>query len=142
MQIRSSRMTRPRAVAQFAILAQLLPMTAVPGRMQAQNAGEETVRQVERFRGSARLNDGAARSKNANVTVRQVSIPGKQRLDVPLDPGFRVVTLRAGKVTATIDGKEEKHDTGDIWSVKENARMTVMATGETAVLEVMSLVVR
>jgi quercetin dioxygenase-like cupin family protein len=121
---------------------QLFWVAAVPGHTQSKNAGEETVRRIDRFRGSAKLSPKSGGPKDASMSVRQVSVPGKQRVDVALDPGFHVVTLRAGEITAAIDGKEEKHNTGDIWTVKENSRMSVTASGEAAVLEVMTLVVR
>lgn len=134
--------TKFRAISGGAILAQLLCIAAPPCHAQAQKAGEEAVRQLEKFRGTAKVNPKSGVSKDASMSVRQVSVPGKQRVDVPLDRGFHVVTLRAGDITAAIDGNEEKHSTGDIWTVKENSRMTVTASGEAAVLEVMSLVVR
>jgi FtsP/CotA-like multicopper oxidase with cupredoxin domain len=103
---------------------------------------QDQTRQVDRFSGSAKVTAKNGGTKEARVTVRQISVSGKQRADVPLDPGFHLVTLRAGKVTTLIDGKEENHTTDEFWTVKENSRMAVTVGGETAVLEVISLVVR
>jgi quercetin dioxygenase-like cupin family protein len=58
------------------------------------------------------------------------------------ESGFLLVALRAGKVTTTIGDKEEKHNTGDFWTVDAEAKMSVEVKGESAVLEVLSLAVR
>src|SRR5579863_3209785 len=97
---------------------------------------------ANRFEGDAQFKDKNGKSKGAHVTIRQWSIPGKQKVDALPERGFLLVTVRAGKVTTTIGGEQKQRVTGDFWTVQEDQRMSVEATRETAVLEVVSFTVR
>lgn len=97
---------------------------------------------VNRFEGSAQFKGKGGRPTDVRVTIRQWTIPGKQKVEALPERGFLLVTVRAGKVTVTIAGKQEQHHTDDFWTVPENAKMSVEAAGEAAVLEVVSLTVR
>ena len=120
-------------------LAALLCLIPAADRAQTQPA--DLVAPVNRFDGTAQFKGKGGANKNAHVTIRQWTIPGKQKMDVP-EKGFLLVTLRAGKVTTTINGKEDKRRTDDFWTVPENAKMTVEAAGEAAIIEVISINVR
>jgi quercetin dioxygenase-like cupin family protein len=63
-------------------------------------------------------------------------------VDALPESGFLLVTVRAGKVTTTINGQTQQRRTDDFWTVPENTRMSVEASGEAALLEVLSLSVR
>jgi len=113
----------------------------IPASDRAQTPQADMVAPVSRFDGTAQFKGKGGANANAHVTIRQWTIPGKQKMDVP-EKGFLLVTLRAGKVTTTINGKEEKRRTDDFWTVPENAKMTVEAAGEAAIVEVISINVR
>jgi len=97
---------------------------------------------VNRFDGSAQFKGKNGASKNAHVTIQQLTIPPKQSTVVAPKQAFLLVTVRAGKVTATIGDKREQHSTDDFWTVPENGRMSVEAGGEAAIIEVISFTVR
>lgn len=122
----------------------LLPFSqraqAPPAGGDAANPGKATP--VNRFEGDAQFKGKDGKSKGAHVTIRQWTIPGKQKVDALPERGFLVVTVRAGKVTSTIGGKQEQRTTGDFWTVAEGQKMSVEAAGETALLEVVSVAVR
>ena len=122
-----------------ASLAALLSL--VPGADRAQTQPADMVAPVSRFDGTAQFKGKGGANKDAHVTIRQWTIPGKQKMDVP-EKGFLLVTLRAGKVTTTINGKEDKRRTDEFWTVPENSKMTVEAAGEAAIIEVISINVR
>ena len=92
----------------------------------------------DRFEGSTTLHTKGGTTAHVDVTVHQWSIGGKQRIEIP-EHGFLVAQLRAGSITTTIDGKQEKRRAGDFWTVSANSRMSVQVTSEAAVLEVTSL---
>ena len=128
-----ARIVRPAAIAPLLCL--------IPWMDHAQTSQTDITTPIQRFEGSAQFKGKGGKTQNASVTIRQWTIPGKQKMDVP-ERGFLLVTLRAGKVTTTIDGKEEKRRTDDFWTVAENAKMSVEAAGEAAILEVISFTVR
>lgn len=122
----------------------LLPFSQYAQAPQAEdadaNAGKATP--TNRFEGDARFKGKDGKSKSAHVTIRQWTIPGRQKVDTLSERGFLLVTVRAGKVTSTIGGKREQRITDDFWTVPERQKMSVEAAGETAVLEVVSFTVR
>ena len=79
---------------------------------------------------------------DAQVTIRQWTIPPKQKVDSLPERGFLLVTVRAGKVTTIINGQQQQRSTDDFWTVPANSKMSVEASGEAALLEVLSLTVR
>jgi len=128
-----SRVLRTAALAPIVCL--------MPCMQNAQTPETDIATPVNRFEGGAQFKGKGGKPQNARITIRQWTIPGKQKVEVP-ERGFLLVTLRAGKVTTTIGGKEEKRHTDDFWTVPENAKMSVEAAGEAAVLEVISFTVR
>ena len=117
------------------LLAQLIWLAAAPGV--AQEKSDENVRRVERFQGSAKVG-----TKTANVSVQRYAIPGKQTVTLSLPPGFHVLTLRAGKLAAPAGGQGAVIESGHVWTAKDGEKVTVTARGETALVEVMTLVIR
>jgi quercetin dioxygenase-like cupin family protein len=108
----------------------------------AASASVETLPPVNRFRGDAHFKGKDGRTRVAQITIRQWTIPAKQKLDSLPERGFLLVTVRAGKVTTTINGQQQQRRTDDFWTVPENAKMSVEAAGEAALLEVISLAAR
>src|SRR5579872_69544 len=49
---------------------------------------------ANRFEGEAQFKDKNGKSKGAHVTIRQWSIPGKQKVDALPERGFLLVTVR------------------------------------------------
>lgn len=133
----SSRSTRRRAIRGAALALVGFALSFAQG----QKNPDEMRAPVNRFEGTAQFKGKGGKQQNAHVTIRQWTVPGKQKVDLA-EKGFLLVTLRAGKVTTTINGKEEKRVTDDFWTVPENAKLSVEATGEAAVLEVVSITVR
>ena len=97
---------------------------------------------VSRFRGDAHFKGKDGRTRDAQVTIRQWTIPPKQKADSLPERGFLLVTVRAGKVTTIINGQQQQRSTDDFWTVPANSKMSVEASGEAALLEVLSLTVR
>ena len=128
-----------------ALAAALLCLASTAGPAQTPPAsaqGAAALSPVNRFEGSAKFQGKNGQSRDARVTIHQWSIPPKQKVDALAEHGFLLVSVRAGKVNVTINGKTEQHRTEDMWTVPENAKMSVEAPGEAAILEVVSFTVR
>jgi hypothetical protein len=115
----------------------LLPVAA--GAQDGGKDAEPRVISTERLGTSANFTAKDGHSKSASVILRQVSVFGKQPVDPISEPGFRLMTLRAGKVTTTLDGKEENRNPGDIWTVPENTKFSLKVRDEAAVLDIVSV---
>ena len=127
----------------FVLLLPLICLAPVMERAQAPaQTAEGMLAPVNRFEGSAQFKGKGGRPRDVRVTIRQLTIPGKQKIDALAERGFLLVTVRAGKVTTTIAGKQEQHRTDDFWTVPENAKMSVEAAGEAALLEVVAFTIR
>ncbi len=132
---------RVAMVAPFICFLPSMEQAQTPQAAPAETAGD-MARPVSRFEGGADFKGKGGASRHATVTIRQWTVPGKQKIEALAERGFLLVTVRAGKVTTTIAGKQEKRVTDDFWTVPENAKMSVEAAGEAAVLEVISFNVR
>lgn len=133
---------RTRIAALFSIICFVpAPEYAQPQRP-ATPPSSDLPAPVSRFQGDAHFKGTDGRTRDAQVTIRQWTIPPKQKVDALPERGFLLVTVRAGKVTTTINGQQQQRRTDDFWTVPENAKMSVEATGEAALLEVLSLTVR
>ena len=132
-----SRAVRVALLAPFICLLPSMEQAQTPA-----DTADDIAAPVKRFEGSADFKGKGGATKHAAVTIRQWTVPGKQKIEALAERGFLLVTVRAGKVTVTIAGKEEQRKTDDFWTVPENAKMSVEATGEAAVLEVVSFKVR
>ena len=132
-----SRAVRVALLAPFICFLPSIEQAQTP----AANA-DDIAAPVKRFEGTADFKGNGGATKHAAVTIRQWTVPGKQKIEALAERGFLLVTVRAGKVTTTIAGKEEQRVTNDFWTVPENAKMSVEAAGEAAVLEVVSFNVR
>jgi hypothetical protein len=120
-------------------------LSLIPVAAEAQDRGKDAEPRVistERLDTSANFTAKDGKSKSASVILRQVSVFGKEPVDPISQPGFRLMTLRAGKVTTTLDGKEENRNPGDIWTVPENTKFSLKVRGEAAVLDVVSVIVQ
>jgi quercetin dioxygenase-like cupin family protein len=119
-------------------------MLLVPAAEHAQQAAapSDLLAPVSRFQGDAHFKGKDGRTRDAQVTIRQWTIFPKQKVDPLPEKGFLLVTVRAGKVTTTINGQQQERKTDDFWTVPENAKMSVEGSGEAALLEVLSLTAR
>jgi quercetin dioxygenase-like cupin family protein len=133
---------RARMVALFSIIC-FVPATehAQPQRG-ATPSSVDMPAPVSRFQGDAHFKGKDGRTRDAQVTIRQWTIPPKQKVETLPERGFLLVTVRAGKVTTTINGQQQQRRTDDFWTVSENVKMSVEASGEAALLEILSLTVR
>lgn len=126
----------------MAAAAALSLISLTVGAQDRNKESEQPVISVDRLATSATFTAKDGRSKDAWVTLRQASVFGKQPVEPISEPGFHIITLRAGKITTVLDGKEEKRNPGDIWTVPENAKFSLKVAGEAAVLDIVSIIVR
>jgi hypothetical protein len=115
----------------------LIPLAA--GAQDRNKDAEQRVISTERLGTSANFTAKDGQSKSASVILRQVSVFGKEPVDPISEPGFRLMTLRAGKVTTVLDGKEENRNPGDVWAVPENTKFSLKVRDEAAVLDIVSV---
>jgi len=120
-------------------------LTAVFAAHSADTKTEKTrglnVTREVRLQSSATVLSKDGKVRPVKAALRRWIIPGKQLAELD-ERGFLLIQLRGGKVTVTIDGKEQKHAPGDFWVVPANSRMTIQVTTETAGLDVLSLDIR
>lgn len=81
---------------------------------------------------------GAA-PKKSHVVLANWGIHGSGKIQSFPERGFMIVQLHSGKVTATINGKAERHGGGDFWTVPAGATMSVEVTSESAVLQTLAM---
>jgi quercetin dioxygenase-like cupin family protein len=127
---------------QFIPVVATVLLCLVPCAGPAQTSQNDGLPPVNRFEGSAQFMGKEGKQKDAHVAIRQWTIPARQRVDTFPERGFLLITVRAGKVTTTVDGKQQQRGTDDFWTVPENSKLAVEAGGEAAVLEVISFIVR
>ncbi len=101
------------------------------------NTGVNVTQQV-RLESSVTVLGKDGNPRPVKAALRRWVIPGKQRAELD-EHGFLLVQLRGGKVTVTMDGKEQKHVPGDFWVVPANSKMSIQVLTETAGLDVLSL---
>jgi hypothetical protein len=106
---------------------------------QPQPAGKQPGMETrERYQGSVTvLKNG--KPVQVRGAIRQITLPGHQQVTQLPAQGFSLMQLRGGSLTILINGKEEKHVSGDFWVVPANAKVSLTATGETATVEMISL---
>ena len=130
----------PMTTTTVAAMLSLIPLTAVAQEPRG-DAGQRII-STERLGTSANFTAKNGQSKSASVILRRVSVFGKEAVDPTSEPGFRLMTLRAGKVTTTVDGKEGNHNPGDVWTVPEATKFSLKVRGGAAVLDIVSVVAR
>ena len=133
----------PGGAPLFALLLCLIPR-AQSAQNQAPAAAQTTATlpPVNRFEGSTKFQAKNGQSHDVRVTIHQWTVLPKQKIDSLAEHGFLLVTVRSGKVNVTVNGQASQHRTDDIWTVPDNAKMSVEAPGEAAVLEVVSFTAR
>jgi quercetin dioxygenase-like cupin family protein len=116
-----------------------LGVTAPLGMAQKRPEGPtETLRSKQRFQLSATLLDKTSKTRAVQVSARQWDVLGNQRIVRFPEHGFLLVQLLGGRVTTIIDGKQQKRQHGEFWTVPANSQMSVVASGEDATLQVIS----
>jgi|SRR5579864_2115152 len=105
----------------------------------SQQKTEAALIPVERFDGVTTLLTKAGKRRDIHIILRNWIIhPGEKVSRFP-ETGFMIVQLRAGKVIVMIDGKEQKHQTGEFWAVPASSLMSIQVTSESAVLQTMAV---
>jgi hypothetical protein len=121
---------------------------AAPNRT-AQSESANVIQTFTRFEGVATLARGApvaaaAPGKTTTPATAQVNrknwgLLGRQKIAIFPEQGFLIVHLHSGRITTVIDGREEKRNAGDFWTVPAGSRMSVEVTSESASLETFSV---
>ena len=106
---------------------------------QKEAAATNAVAQVDRFKAVATVVDKGGKLTSVRAEMRHWVIAGHRRIPEFPEHGFLLIELRGGKLTTTLNGKEEKHVGGDIWVVPAGSKMAVEATGETTAFDVLVL---
>jgi quercetin dioxygenase-like cupin family protein len=81
----------------------------------------------------------AGKTTPAHVTIRDWEIHGRQKIPKFPETGALIVHLQSGRVVTTIQGKEEKREPGDYWSVPAGSSMGVQVSSESAILHVVAV---
>jgi quercetin dioxygenase-like cupin family protein len=92
-----------------------------------------------RFEGTVTVKTKGATSASFHVVKKNWGIHGRQKVEQFPEPGFMIVHLHSGLVTTVIDGKEQKRQTGEYWTVPAGAQMLLQVTSESASLETFSI---
>ncbi len=115
------------------IITQRLPFA------DSQQKTEAALTPIERFDNVTTLRTKDGKRRDIHIVIRNWIIhPGEKVSRFP-EPGFMIVQLRAGKVIVVIDGKEQKHQTGEFWAVPAGSSMSIQVTSESAVLQTMAV---
>jgi quercetin dioxygenase-like cupin family protein len=115
-----------------------LVSSAITAWSQQRPAANPNMETRDKYQGSATVLK-SGKPVPVRAAIRQIIVQGHQHVAELPARGFLLLQLRGGKITAVINGKEEKHVAGDFWVVPANAKMSFDATGETATIEVVSL---
>ena len=115
-----------------------LVSSAITVWSQQRPAANPNMETRDKYQGSATVLK-SGKPVPVRAAIRQITVQGHQHVAELPARGFLLLQLRGGKITAVINGKEEKHVAGDFWVVPANAKMSFDATGETATIEVVSL---
>ncbi len=98
-----------------------------------------SVERRELFTGVATLMGKQSKPREVRAAmVRWVVRPGQRIAEFP-EHAFLLIQMRGGTVTTVIDGKEDRHVTGDFWVVRAGAKMSIQCIGEAATFDVMTL---
>jgi quercetin dioxygenase-like cupin family protein len=103
------------------------------------NDQSKVVVPYSRFEGTAVVKTKGAAPASFHVIKRNWGIRGRQKVERFPEPGFMIVHLHSGLVTTIIDGKEEKRQIGEYWTVPAGAQMSLQVTSESASLETFSI---
>jgi quercetin dioxygenase-like cupin family protein len=81
----------------------------------------------------------AGKATAAHVTIRDWEIHGRQKIPKFPETGALIVHLQSGRVITTIQGKQEKREPGDYWSIPAEGSMGVEVTSESAILHIVAI---
>ncbi len=132
------RITFRRTIRVPLLIALGLVSSAITAWSQQRPAANPNMETRDKYQGSATVLK-SGKPVPVRGAIQQITVQGHQHVAELPARGFLLLQLRGGKITAVINGKEEKHVAGDFWVVPANAKMSFDATGETATIEVVSL---
>jgi hypothetical protein len=131
-------MSRTLLLALPVLFVALLPAQPKPGTA-AEAAAPHALQSIERFNNQQLALFAKGKPAAAHVTIRDWQLHGQLKVDKFPETGPFVVELHSGKVTTMINGKEEKRNPGDFWTVPAGATMSVQVTSESAALHVLAV---
>jgi quercetin dioxygenase-like cupin family protein len=133
-------------------IAACLPLLLLYGVLQAQEAppakqespAPSASQPIERFNSREIAvvfvrNGEPTPPAGAHITIRDWQIHEQQKIQNFPESGLLIVELHSGKVTTIINGKEERRNPGEFWSVPAGASMSVQVTSESAALHVVAV---
>lgn len=116
----------------------VLPAQEKP-KVATQPPAPHALQSFERFNNARVAFVAKGKPTTAHVTVHDWLLHGRQKVEKFPETGMLVVELHSGKVTTVINGKEEKRNPGDFWTVPAGASMSVEVTSESAALHVLAV---
>ncbi len=105
----------------------------------AEGPAKNALQPIERFNNRQMTLAIKGKPASAHVTVHDWLLHGKQKVDRFPATGQLLVQLHSGRITTVINGKEEKREPGDFWTVPAGASMAVTVTSESAALHVVGI---
>ena len=98
---------------------------------------------IERFTGRAALKNEkllAAGQAEVQMTLRNWTIPNRQRIAPFPEQGFLIVQIRSGEdVFTIIDGQRQKRSVEEFFTVPSGANFSIETGNDTVVLQTMSI---
>ncbi len=98
---------------------------------------------IERFEGRSSLKNPrlhAAGQAEIQMTLRNWTIPNRQRIDRFPQQGFLIVQVRSGEDMVTvIDGQRQKHAIDEFFTVPSGSTMSIETGDDTVVLQTLAI---
>jgi len=98
---------------------------------------------IERFEGRASLKNArllAAGQAEMQMTLRNWTIPNRQRIERFPESGFLIVQVRSGEdVFTVIDGQRQKRATDEFFTVPSGAAFSIETGNDTVVLQTLAI---
>lgn len=132
-------MNRTLLLALPVFFVALLPAQQPKAGAAAEAAAPHALQSIERFNNQQLALFAKGKPAAAHVTIRDWQLHGQLKVDKFPETGPFVVELQSGKVTTVINGKEEKRNPGDFWTVPAGATMSVQVNSESAALHVLAV---
>jgi hypothetical protein len=98
---------------------------------------------IERFEGRASLKNArllAAGQAEMQMTLRNWTIPNRQRIERFPESGFLIVQVRSGEdVFTVIDGQRQKRATDEFFTVPSGSAFSIETGNDTVVLQTLAI---
>ena len=124
---------KQRSILLVPLVALLALLHAVGSAQQpAKDTATDRVQRIKRFEGTTQL-DG----KEVRISIDTWQILNRTKLDtlkLPL-PGITLVELRGGSLYTVIQGKRERREAGDFWTLPSEVDMGIETENDSAALQ-------